>query len=122
MDHWQLGPHHLWVDVETQKLIRQWQPWNALYIHDPEGWGEQTYTYSTPPEECLSEPFKISCTKDGLPDESGVAPNDGSAFDFNPKKWDRKRRCDLDPFHFGECQPCEGIGGLAYGDKAGEII
>jgi len=30
VDHWQLGPHHLWVDVETQKLIRQWQPWNAL--------------------------------------------------------------------------------------------
>jgi len=113
VDHWRLGPHHLWVDVETRKITRQWQPSNALYVHDPEGWAEDTYEYNTPPEQCLSEKLKINCTKDGLPNESGVPPNDGSAYDFNPKKWSRKRRCDLDTRHFGECQPCEGIGGLA---------
>lgn len=28
----------------------------------------------------------------------------------------------MDPFHFGDCQPCEGIGGLAYGDDAEDIL
>lgn len=79
VDHWQLGPHHLWVDVETQKITRQWQPYNALYIHDTEGWGKETYQQSTPPQQCLSEKVKINCTKDGLPDEKGAPPNDGSA-------------------------------------------
>lgn len=65
---------------------------------------------------------KIGCTSDGLPDETGQAPNDGSAFDFNPKHWSRKRRCDLDPQHFGDCQLCEGIGGLPTSDSPDDIV
>merc|ERR1719265_2278944 len=50
-----------------------------------------------------------------LPD----GPDDG-----NPKGWDRIRRCDqnyVDEKGNRGCQPCEGIGGHAYGDKNEEI-
>jgi hypothetical protein len=50
-----------------------------------------------------------------LPD----GPDDG-----NPKGWDRTRRCDqnyVDEKGNRGCQPCEGIGGQAFGDKNEEI-
>ena len=42
-----------------------------------------------------------------------TGPDDG-----NPKGWDRLRRCDQD--QMPRCQPCEGVGGHAYGDKNDE--
>lgn len=33
VDHWQFGPHHIWKDVNTGRIIRQWQSVNALYVH-----------------------------------------------------------------------------------------
>jgi len=32
VEHWIKGPHHIWVDVESQEIVRGWQPWNALQI------------------------------------------------------------------------------------------
>jgi hypothetical protein len=32
VEHWIKGPHHIWVSVETQQIVRGWQPWNALQI------------------------------------------------------------------------------------------
>jgi len=55
------------------------------------------------------------------PDASTLpaGPDDG-----NPKGWDRVRRCDqnyVDEKGRRGCQPCEGIGGHAYGDANEEI-
>jgi len=41
-------------------------------------------------------------------------PDDG-----NPHGWDRLRRCDQD--QMPRCQPCEGVGGHAYGDRNDQI-
>jgi hypothetical protein len=50
--------------------------------------------------------------------------------DLNPHAWDRMRRCDQDykngtkekgGFKDGVCGPCEGIGGIAWGDKNDQI-
>mmetsp|Transcript_41600 Transcript_41600/g.77447 ORF Transcript_41600/g.77447 Transcript_41600/m.77447 type:complete len:559 (-) Transcript_41600:181-1857(-) len=43
-----------------------------------------------------------------------TGPDDG-----NPKKWDRKRRCDQDGLP--RCQLCEGVGGRAWSDKNEDI-
>ena len=58
-------------------------------------------------------------------DPSMVGPDD-----LNPHGWDRMRRCDQDykagskakgGFEDGPCGPCEGIGGIAWGDKNDQI-
>jgi hypothetical protein len=50
--------------------------------------------------------------------------------DLNPHGWDRMRRCDQDykngtmlkgGFKDGECGPCEGIGGIPWGDENDKI-
>ena len=38
VDHYIKGPHHVWVDVETSKVIRMWQPYNGLEVFDPFKW------------------------------------------------------------------------------------
>lgn len=40
VDHWIVGPHHFWKDVETQKILRQWQPFNGLEVFEPNSWAE----------------------------------------------------------------------------------
>jgi len=32
-DHYNKGPHHFWVDVETNQWIRAWQPFNGLNVY-----------------------------------------------------------------------------------------
>lgn len=32
-DHWVKGPHHFWVDVSTNLMIREWQPFNGHQIY-----------------------------------------------------------------------------------------
>ena len=32
-DHWVKGPHHFWVDVATNKMVREWQPFNGLQTY-----------------------------------------------------------------------------------------
>merc|ERR1711871_667062 len=38
VDHWVKGPHHVWVSVETGRVVRMWQPFNGLEVFDPIGW------------------------------------------------------------------------------------
>jgi len=33
-DHYNKGPHHFWVDVETNMWIRAWQPFNGLNVYE----------------------------------------------------------------------------------------
>lgn len=32
-DHWNKGPHHFWIEVTTNKMIRAWQPYNGLNVY-----------------------------------------------------------------------------------------
>lgn len=32
-DHWNKGPHHFWIDVASNKMVRGWQPWNGLNVY-----------------------------------------------------------------------------------------
>lgn len=32
-DHWAKGPHHFWIDVATNLMIREWQPFNGLQTY-----------------------------------------------------------------------------------------
>jgi hypothetical protein len=31
-DHWNKGPHHFWVEVATNLMVRGWQPYNGLNV------------------------------------------------------------------------------------------
>lgn len=37
-DHWSKGPHHFWIDVNTNLMVRGWQPWNGLNVYVPGTW------------------------------------------------------------------------------------
>lgn len=43
-DHWNKGPHHFWIEVETNQMIRAWQPFNGLQIYS-------NWNYTMPPQE-----------------------------------------------------------------------
>jgi len=32
-DHWVKGPHHFWIDVATNQMVREWQPFNGLQTY-----------------------------------------------------------------------------------------
>lgn len=32
-DHWVKGPHHFWIDVATNLMVREWQPFNGLQTY-----------------------------------------------------------------------------------------
>ena len=32
-DHWVKGPHHFWIDVATNLMIREWQPFNGHQVY-----------------------------------------------------------------------------------------
>lgn len=32
-DHWVKGPHHFWIEVATNLMIREWQPFNGLQTY-----------------------------------------------------------------------------------------
>jgi len=32
-DHWVKGPHHFWIDVKTNFMLREWQPFNGLQTY-----------------------------------------------------------------------------------------
>jgi hypothetical protein len=52
VDHYLKGPHHLWADVETGKLIRAWQPTNGLQVYT--NWRKTAdYTKMAVPETCI---------------------------------------------------------------------
>ena len=54
-DHWNKGPHHFWVSVATNQMVRGWQPWNGLNIYAPGTWkiGPLAAETFEPPASCL---------------------------------------------------------------------
>jgi len=32
-DHWVKGPHHFWIEVATNQMVREWQPFNGLQTY-----------------------------------------------------------------------------------------
>lgn len=54
-DHWNKGPHHFWISVETNKYVRGWQPWNGLNVYEPGTWqiGPIDKKVFQPPESCF---------------------------------------------------------------------
>ena len=76
VDHWIKGPHHIWKDVETGKMIRAWQPYNGLQIFSREGWSDFTdddqskIIMKVPPQTCVSGWFRFGCDKKGYPKKS----------------------------------------------------
>merc|ERR1712087_505682 len=76
LDHFVLGPHHIWTDPnDDSKIIRLWQPWNALSVYDPTGWNYSDNSYlftEVPPTACKARKgrWTIGCDENGLP-ESG---------------------------------------------------
>lgn len=72
VDHWTKGPHHIWKDVETGRIIRMWQPWNGLQVLHPDAWrsmGEEEIkrVFDMPPKACLNGYFKTNCDANGYP-------------------------------------------------------
>ncbi len=69
VDHWVKGPHHVWVDVLSGKIIRMWQPWNGLEIFDPEKWvsAVDQSVFAVPPKDCTKDGlfFRVGCDDDG---------------------------------------------------------
>merc|ERR1711988_524037 len=63
---------------------------------------------------CHSTQAKHDAGVPGTTAPNALNPKFHGPDDGNPHGWDRKRRCDQD--QMPRCQPCEGIGGHAYGD------
>ena len=77
VDHWVQGPHHIWVDTATRRIVRMWQPWNGLEIWDPEEWefDVDESLYVVPPTHCTASWHKwtIKCGDDGYPQTDSEA-------------------------------------------------
>jgi hypothetical protein len=74
VDHWTQGPHHIWIDVDTRRILRMWQPWNGLEIWHPDGWdfSDNSAEFEAPPHYCTPKwnKFTIKCDKNGYPQTS----------------------------------------------------
>ena len=55
VDHWIQGPHHIWVDTSTRRIVRMWQPWNGIEVWDPEKWNfdDNSSEFEAPPSRCI---------------------------------------------------------------------
>lgn len=82
VDHWTQGPHHVWVDATTRRVVRMYQPWNGLEIWDPEEWyfEDNSSEFTHPPADCIPGSWKwtIKCDKNGMP----ILPNNTSTEEF----------------------------------------
>ena len=71
VDHWTQGPHHIWIDTSTRRIVRMWQPWNGLEVWDPEEWefSVEEGVIITPPDDCMPSwhRWTIKCGDDGYP-------------------------------------------------------
>lgn len=77
VDHWAQGPHHIWKDVSTGRIVRMWQPWNGLEVWHPDHWdfsdnSAEFDIFGNPPKKCMAHvgKFTIKCGKDGYPAKS----------------------------------------------------
>jgi len=72
LDHWNYGPHHVWVYPDTGNILRMWQPFNGLQIY-PDGVGQGTVDPHVfddiPPSTCKKGGALIrsGCDDDGYP-------------------------------------------------------
>lgn len=53
-DHWNKGPHHFWMSVETNLMVRGWQPWNGLNVYGDWKIGKPDPKIFTVPKSCYS--------------------------------------------------------------------
>ena len=64
VDHWIKGPHHVWTDVATGKVIRLYQPFNGLEVFTPSKYNttltQLPAAYFKLPEACVLEE-KLGC-------------------------------------------------------------
>ena len=71
VDHWTKGPHHIWKDVATNRIVRMWQPWNGLEVWHPDhfSFGDNSSHFQVPPPECIPAWYKptIKCDQHGYP-------------------------------------------------------
>jgi len=78
VDHWVQGPHHIWVDTATRRIVRMWQPWNGLEIWDPEEWNfdDNTSEFEAPPKLCIPSwhRWTIKCNDEGYPKDGDSNP------------------------------------------------
>jgi hypothetical protein len=78
LDHFNLLPHHVWVDPRTGKIVRAWQPFNGLQVYNPGSWDTESdmdeSKFANPPEMCKNatvttgEPdtvWRINCDDEG---------------------------------------------------------
>lgn len=75
LDHWGYGPHHIWSEPETGKLIRMWQPFNGLQVFPGGtsiGYVDPSNFTDLPPPMCKKggATVRIKCTDDGYPQKS----------------------------------------------------
>jgi len=62
-DHWTKGPHHFWVDVKTNLMVRGWQPFNGLNVYYDWNMTAPNPSLFTVDKSCYSGPLhkNISC-------------------------------------------------------------
>ena len=80
VDHWTQGPHHIWLDTATRRIVRMWQPWNGLEIWDPEEWemSVDASVFEEPPSRCIPSwhQWTIKCGDDGYPQSDAKGMSD----------------------------------------------
>jgi len=74
LDHWGYGPHHIWSEPDTGKLIRMWQPFNGLQVFPGGtsiGYVDPSNFTDLPPPMCKKGGalMRIKCTDDGYPQQ-----------------------------------------------------
>jgi hypothetical protein len=63
VDHWIKGPHHVWTDVATSKVVRLYQPFNGLEVFTPSSYqtmSKLNSSYFKLPEVCVLQQ-KLGC-------------------------------------------------------------
>lgn len=77
LDHWVKGPHHIWAEPETGRIVRMWQPWNGLEVLDPTKWEltVDSSLFDQPPKGCMKggDKMRIKCADNGYPKGSPQA-------------------------------------------------
>lgn len=111
LDHWIIGPHHLWSAIDTGDIVRLWQPWNGLEVLNPLLRQSLTKTIEFPPKMCKKKGgalFRINCDDEGYPatcnaaecdweedtttvkDDKSIMPFDDPLSDFEIKRAHQK--------------------------------
>lgn len=80
LEHWNYGPHHVWTEVGSDKIVRMWQPYNGFEVFPrwEDGVNETVFQDIVPPEKCKKGKngaiMRIGCTDDGYPNKPTPYP------------------------------------------------